>query len=226
MLELTEASLSRNTLILAEEGSGKTNLSAKIRQFVINSDVPTLYMDFSNPDSSEVESRFKDENFNYLQFEESSEFDETLAQTVKARKHIYLAVDPEYFSNMKEVKSKISIMLSSADLLENYYYFFHEIAQLNAFYTKFEDFLRYIFDLISTKKYGLTFLTQPHEIFEDSHLKLLFTYLYLGRCSNANYYNTAKLKNLKRNVFFYQYRQDHRSLLFNDIKSGVVTINE
>ena len=226
MLELTEASLGLNTLILAEEGSGKTNLSAKIREFVIENGVPTLYMDFSNPKSAAVEPRFKNDDFNYMQFEESAAFDAMFAQTVKERKHVYLAVDPKYFSNMKEVKSKISIMLSSADLLENYYYFFHEIAQLNAFYTKFEDFLRYIFDLISTKKYGLTFLTQPHEIFEDSHLKLLFTYLYLGRCSNANYYNTAKLKNLKRNVFFYQYRQDHRSLLFNDIKSGVVTIDE
>jgi len=225
-LELTKTSLYSNTLILAEEGSGKTNLSAKIRQHVIDNNVPTLYMDFSNPLNDEVESRFRDENFNYMKFEETDAFDEMLTQAVKERKHVYLAIDPAFFSNMKEVKSKISIMLSSSELLGNYYYFFHEIAQLNAFYTKFEDFLRYIFDLISMQKYGLTFLTQPHEIFEDPKLKLLFTYLYLGRCSNANYFNTSILKNMKRNVFLHQYRQNHRSLLFNEIKNDIVTIGE
>jgi len=225
-LTLGKGALYKNTLILAEEGSGKTNLSAKIRAFVIKNDVPTLYMDFSNPSSDAVEARFKDQNFNYIRFEDGMDFDEAFTAMVRERKNIYMAVDPTYFSNQKEKKSKISKTLSSPELLENYYYFFHEIAQLNAFYTKFEDFLRYIFDLISTKKYGLTFLTQPHDIFEDAHLKLLFSYLYVGKCSNVNYYNTAVLKNLKRNVFYFQYRQNHRTLLFNDIVSDIVTIDE
>jgi len=103
--------------------------------------------------------------------------------------------------------------------------FFHEIESLNGFYTKFEDFIYYIFDLVNMKKYGFTFLAQPNEIFEDSRIKLLFTFLYLGRCSNAHYYNTSVLRSLKTNTFYYQYRMDNRSLLFNQIQSDIAIID-
>jgi hypothetical protein len=79
---------------------------------------------------------------------------------------------------------------------------------------------------LNLKKYGLTFLAQPHEIFENPQLKLLFTFLYLGKCSNLKYYNTAVLKTLSKNVFLYQYRTGHRTLLFNDIVSNMVEIDE
>jgi hypothetical protein len=225
-LKLSEDLLDKNTLILGEEGAGKTNLASKIREFVIASGIPTLYMDFSDPTVDEVEERYKDEHFFYMQFEESDAFDAAFDEAIKARKHIYLAVSPSYFSNKRDVKSRLSQTISKQELLENYYYFFHEIAQLGGFYTKFEDFLMYIFNMINMKKYGLTFLTQPHEIFENAQLKLLFTFLFLGRCSNANYYNTSELKNMKRNQFFYQRRMNHKTLLFNDIRSDVVTIDE
>lgn len=116
-------------------------------------------------------------------------------------------------------------MIQKQELLDNYYYFFHEIESLNGFYTKFEDFLYYIFDLVNIKKFGFTFLAQPNEIFENSRIKLLFTFLYLGRCSNAHYYNTSVLRSLKTNTFFYQYRLDNRSLLFNQIESDVAIID-
>ncbi|MDO9055578.1 MAG: ATP-binding protein, partial [Sulfuricurvum sp.] len=48
-LELQDRVLCENTLILAEPGSGKTHLANKIREFVIDSGIPTLYLDFSNP---------------------------------------------------------------------------------------------------------------------------------------------------------------------------------
>lgn len=223
-LKLTEHILCKNTLILGEEGSGKTNLASKIREFVIDSGIPTLYMDFSNPSPDKVESRYKDDNFNYLCFEESDAFESALMEAVAARKHIYLAVDPNFFSNKREIKSKLTMTISNQELLENYYYFFHEIAQLGGFYTRFEDFLMYIFSMIHLRKHGLTFLSQPHEIFEDAQLKLLFSFLFLGRCSNANYYNTTALRNLERNQFFYQRRLDHKTLLFNDIVGDMVTV--
>jgi hypothetical protein len=225
-LKLTEDLLCKNTLILGEEGSGKTNLASKIREYVIASDIPTLYMDFSDPTVDEIEARYKDEYFNYMRFEESDAFDAAFDEAVKAHKHIYLAVNPKYFANKRDVKSRLSQTISKQELLEDYYYFFHEIAQLGGFYTKFEDFLFYIFNMINMKKYGLTFLTQPHEIFENAQLKLLFSFLFLGRCSNANYYNTSELKNLKRNQFFYQRRMDHKTLLFNEIRGDIVTIDE
>ncbi len=225
-LELTEDILCKNTLILGEEGAGKTNLASKIREFVIANDVPTLYLDFSNPSEEEVEPRYKDAYFNYMRFEESDTFDSAFDEAVAARKHIYLAVDPAYFSNKRDEKSRLSQTISKQGLLDDYYYFFHEIAQLGGFYTEFEDFLLYIFNMINLKKYGLTFLSQPHEIFEDAELKLLFSYLFIGHCSNANYFNTSALKNLKRNEFVFQQRLDQKSLLFNDIKSDIVTIFE
>lgn len=225
-VELTPAILTKNTLIMGEEGSGKTNLASKIRTYVIDNDIPTLYMDFSNPESEEVESRYKDENFNYLRFEESDAFDAAFDALIAERKHIYLAVDPGYFSNSREVRSRLTESISKRTLLDSYYYFFHEIAQLNGFYTKFEDFLQYLFGMIHMKKYGMTFLTQPNEIFENAQLKLLFSYLFLGRCTNANYYNTSALRNLPRNTFFFQFRKNHKTLLFNDIAGQVVTIDE
>lgn len=225
-LKLTEHILCKNTLILGEEGSGKTNLASKIREFVIANDIPTLYMDFSNPSTEQVEARYKDEHFNYMRFDESDEFAAAFDEAVKAGKHIYMAVDPVFFSNKRDQKSKLSETISKQELLENYYYFFHEIAQLGGFYTEFEDFLMYIFNMINMKKYGLTFLTQPHEIFENAQLKLLFSFLFLGRCSNANYYNTSALRSLERNQFFYQRRQEHKTLLFNDIVGDMVTVYE
>jgi len=225
-LKLTDRILCKNTLILGEEGSGKTNLASKIRDFVIANGIPTLYMDFSNPSPEEVETRYKDENFNYMRFDESDEFEAAFDEAVKARKHIYLAVDPGFFSNKRDQKSKLSRTISKQELLEHYYYFFHEIAQLGGFYTRFEDFLLYIFSMIHMKKYGLTFLTQPHEIFEDAQLKLLFSFLFLGRCSNANYFNTSALRNLERNQFLYQRRLEHKTLLFNEIVGDMVTVDE
>jgi hypothetical protein len=225
-LKLTDQVLCKNTLILGEEGSGKTNLASKIREYVIEKEIPTLYMDFSDPAVGEVEARYKDAHFHYMQFEESEAFDTAFDEAVAARKHIYLAVNPKYFSNKRDVKSRLSQTISKQPLLDNYYYFFHEIAQLGGFYTEFEDFLLYIFSMIHMKKYGLTFLSQPHEIFENAQLKLLFSYLYLGRCSNANYYNTSELKNLPRNQFYHQRRQDLKTLLFNDIISDMVLVDE
>jgi hypothetical protein len=137
-----------------------------------------------------------------------------------------MAVDPSFFASKRSVKSQLSKTIQKRELLENYYYFFQEIESLNGFYTKFEDFIYYIFDLINMKKYGFTFLTLPNEIFEDSRIKLLFTFLYLGRCSNANYYNTAVLRSLKTNTFYYQHRVDNRSLLFNRIEADIAIIDE
>ncbi len=225
-LTIDEDTLRKNTLILAEEGSGKTNLANKIRQLAISCDTPTLYMDFSNPTKDSVEQRYKDDNFNYLQFDEADAFKSEFAKAVDAKKHIYLAVDPKFFTNKRDKKSALSQTISKPELLENYYYFFHEIAQLNAFYTRFEDFLLYLFGLIHMQKFGMTFLTQPHEIFENAQLKLLFSNLFVGRCSNADYFNTAVLNKLERNKFYYQHRLNHCSLLFNPIKSDIVTIYE
>lgn len=225
-LELNERTLYKNTLILAEEGSGKTHLANVIREFVIDSGVPTLYLDFSNPDVDAVEERFKSSGrFFYMQFEENEAFNAELQEAIDRKENIYMAVDPSFFTNKRDVKSEISKMLQKRGLLDNYYYIFHEIAQLDAFYTKFEDFLLYTLNLINLQKYGLTFLTQPHETFEDPQLKLLFTFLYLGKCSNANYYNTSMLKNLKPNSFHFQFRTDYRSLMFNPVKSDIVFID-
>ena len=224
-LQLEERSLVTNTLILAEEGSGKTHLANKIRRFVMSNDVPTLYLDFSDPEVADVEARFKDEHFFYMRFEESDAFDAALKEAIDQRKDIYMAVNPNYFSYKRDVKSRLSKMLQTRELLDNYYYFFHEISRLNAFYTKFEDFLLYTLNLIHLKKFGLTFLSQPHEIFEDPQIKLLFTFLFIGKCSNANYFNTAVLKNFKPNTFYYQYRSDHKTLLFNAVKGDIVYID-
>lgn len=225
-LELRERTLYQNTLILGEEGSGKTHLANKIRRYVMENCIPTLYIDFSDPSIEKIEEKFKDsDTFFYLRFEESDEFEAVLDKAIEERRNIYMAANPSYFSNKRNVKSKLSRMIQKHELLDNYYYFFHEIESLNGFYTKFEDFLYYIFDLVNIKKFGFTFLAQPNEIFEDSRIKLLFTFLYLGRCSNAHYYNTSVLRSLKTNTFFYQYRTDNRSLLFNQIQSDVAIID-
>lgn len=225
-LELKDRSLYQNTLILGEEGSGKTHLANKIRHFVMACGVPTLYLDFSDPLVDQIEEKFKsDEAFFYLRFDESEEFDNALNKAIDERKNIYMAVNPSYFASKRSVKSKLSQMIQKQELLDNYYYFFHEIANLDGFYTKFEDFLYYIFDLVNLKKFGFTFLTQPHEIFEDPRIKLLFTFLYLGRCSNAHYYNTSVLRSLKTNTFYFQFRTDNRSLLFNQIQSDIAIID-
>ena len=225
-LKLEERSLYYNTLIIAEEGAGKTNLACKIRNYAIDSGVPTLYLDFSNSEEADVEQRYKDEHFNYIRFDESDKFLEELNKLIAEKKHIYMAVDANFFSFKRSVKSKLTQTLQIPELLENYYYFFHDIKNLNGFYTKFEDFLLYMLNFLNLKKYGLTFLAQPHEIFENPQLKLLFTFLYLGKCSNLNYFNTAQLKTLVKNKFLHQYRTSHSTLLFNDIISNTVEIDE
>lgn len=225
-LELKQRTLFQNTLILGEEGSGKTHLANKIRHYVMANGVPTLYLDFSDPSIEKIEEKFKDsDTFFYLRFEESDEFEASLDKAIAERRNIYMAANPSYFATKRNIKSRLSKMIQKQELLDNYYYFFHEIESLNGFYTKFEDFLYYIFDLVNIKKFGFTFLAQPNEIFEDSRIKLLFTFLYLGRCSNAHYYNTSVLRSLKTNTFFYQYRLDNRSLLFNQIESDVAIID-
>jgi hypothetical protein len=225
-LELKERTLYQNTLILGEEGSGKTHLANKIRHYVMENNIPTLYIDFSNPSIEKIEEKFKDsDTFFYLRFEETDEFEASLDKAIEERRNIYMAANPSYFTNKRNVKSRLSRMIQKHELLDNYYYFFHEIESLNGFYTKFEDFLYYIFDLVNIKKFGFTFLAQPNEIFEDSRIKLLFTFLYLGRCSNAHYYNTSVLRSLKTNTFYYQYRMDNRSLLFNQIQSDIAIID-
>jgi len=225
-LKLEERMLFHNTLILGEQGSGKTNLACKIRNYVIDSNVPTFYMDFADSNEDDVELRYKDEHFNYIRFDESESFDEAFHQLVTEKKHIYMAVNPEFFAKKRDEKSKLSQIIAKQELLDNYYYFFHDIENLNGFYTKFEDFLLYMLSFANLQKYGFTFLAQPHSTFENPHLKLLFSFLFLSKCSNANYYNTAILKTLKKNKFYYQYRTDYPTLLFNEIISSIVEIDE
>lgn len=225
-LKLEKRLLHHNMLILGEQGSGKTNLACRVRNFIIDNDVPTLYMDFNNSHEEDVELRYKDEHFNYIRFDESEEFDEAFSALVDAKKHIYMAVDPNFFSKKRDVRSKLSEIISQQFLLDNYYYFFHDIENLNGFYTQFEDFLLYMLSFVNLQKYGFTFLAQPHETFENPHLKLLFSFLFVGKCSNANYYNTSILKTLKKNKFYYQCRTAHPTLLFNDIQSSMVKIDE
>lgn len=226
-LELHDRVLRENTLILAEPDSGKTHLANKIREFVIANAIPTLYLDFSNPEIDQIEERFKNgAEFFYMRFDESDAFNTSLDTAIAERKNIYMAVNPSFFASKRDVKSKLSQMMQKRELLENYYYFMQEIASLEGFYTKFEDFIFYIFDLVNLKKFGLTFLTQPHEIFENPRIKLLFSFLYIGRCSNAYYYNTTVLRNMKPHTFLYQHRVDNRSLLFNSIQSDIVYIDD
>ncbi|MCW8896027.1 ATP-binding protein [Sulfurimonas sp.] len=224
--KLKERTLYYNTLILAEEGAGKTNLACKIRNFVIDNGVPTLYMDFANSHEDEIELRYKDEHFNYIRFEESEEFDAAFGKLIKEKKHIYLAVDPNYFSNKRDAKSKLTQTIWQQELLDNYYHFFHDIENLNGFYSKFEDFLLYMLGFANQQKYGFTFLAQPHSTFENQQVKLLFSFLYLGKCSNLNYYNTGRLKSLQKNRFFHQYRTAYKTVVFSDIKSNFVDIDE
>ncbi|WP_295002114.1 hypothetical protein [Sulfurimonas sp.] len=47
-LTLEDRILTHNTLIIAEVGSGKTNLACRIRNFAVDSDVATIYLDFNN----------------------------------------------------------------------------------------------------------------------------------------------------------------------------------
>jgi len=225
-LKLEKRLLKHNMLILGEQGSGKTNLACKIRNYVIDNDVPTLYMDFNNSHEDDVELRYKDEHFNYIRFAESEEFNAQLQALIAEKKHIYMAVDPNFFGNKRDVRSKLSQTISQQSLLDNYYYFFHDIENLNGFYTQFEDFLLYMLSFVNLQKYGFTFLAQPHSTFENPHLKLLFSFLFVGKCSNANYYNTSILKTLKKNKFYYQCRTAHPTLLFNDIASNMVQIDE
>jgi len=225
-LKLEKRLLRHNTLILGEQGSGKTNLACKIRNYVIDSNVPSLYLDFNNSNEDDVELRYKDEHFNYIRFTESEEFDVELQTLIAEKKHIYMAVDPHFFASKRDVRSKLSQTISQQSLLDNYYYFFHDIENLNGFYTQFEDFLLYMLSFVNLQKYGFTFLAQPHSTFENPHLKLLFSFLFVGKCSNANYYNTSILKTLKKNKFYYQCRTAHPTLLFNDIASNMVKIDE
>jgi len=225
-LELKENMLNYNTLILGEQGSGKTNLACRIKNYIVDMGIPTLYMDFADSSEDEIELRYKDDNFNYIRFDEGEEFKGEFHKLIKARKHIYMAVSPKFFSNQKDNKSQLSKTISDPELLNNYYYFFHDIENLNGFYTKFEDFLLYMLSFTNLQKYGFTFLAQPHSIFENPHLKLIFSYLFIGKCSNANYFNTSILKTLKKNKFYYQYRTDTPTILFNEIESHMVKIDE
>jgi hypothetical protein len=225
-LKLQERMLHHNTLILGEQGSGKTNLACKIRNYAIDSGVPTFYMDFANANEEDVELRYKDEYFNYIRFDETEAFTLEFDKLIKEKKHIYMAVNPDFFTKKRDERSKLSKIIAQQALLDNYYYFFHDIENLNGFYTRFEDFLLYMLSFANLQKYGLTFLAQPHQTFENPHLKLLFSFLFLGKCSNANYYNTARLKTLKKNKFYYQYRTDYPTLLFNEIIGSTVEIDE
>jgi len=226
-LELQDRVLRENTLILAGPGSGKTHLANKIREFVIAAGIPTLYLDFSNPTPDEVEEKFKKgSDFHYMCFEESEAFNTALDEAIAQRQNIYMAVSPSLFASKREIKSNLSKMMQKRELLENYYYIMQEIASLEGFYTKFEDFMFYIFDLVNLKKFGLTFLAQPHEMFENPRIKLLFSFLFIGRCSNAYYSNTPVLRSMEPNTFLYQHRVDNRSLLFNNIQSDIVFIDD
>lgn len=225
-LELEERILYFNTLILAEEGAGKTNLACRIRNYVIDNEIATLYIDFANSTVEQIEDRYKDQHFNYIQFRETAEFEAEFDKLVADKKHIYMAVDPSFFATKKDVKSKLTQTLQHKGLLENYYYFFHDIDSLEGFYAKFEDFLLYMLSFLNLKKYGLTFLSQPNKIFENPQVKLLFTFLYVGKCSNLDYFNTSVLKVLPKNKFLYQCRMAHATLLFNDIKTSMVLIDE
>ncbi|MDD5051639.1 MAG: ATP-binding protein [Sulfuricurvum sp.] len=226
-LELQDRVLTENTLILAEPNSGKTHLANKIREFVMESGIPTLYLDFSDPELDQIEERFKHgSDFHYMRFDESDEFNSVLDTAIAERKNIYMAVNPSFFASKRDIKSKLSQMMQKRELLNNYYYFMQDIANVEGFYTKFEDFIFYTFDLVNLKKFGLTFLTQPHEIFENPRIKLIFSFLYIGRCSNAYYYNTTVLRNMKPHTFLYQHRVDNRSLLFNNIQSDIVYIDD
>ena len=225
-LELHDRMLRENTLILAEPGSGKTHLANKIREFIIASGMPTLYLDFSDPEVDQIEERFKHgSDFHYMRFDESDAFNEALDQAIAERQNIYMAVNPSYFASKREIKSKLSQMIQKRELMDNYYYFMQDISNVEGFHKKFEDFIFYIFDLVNLKKCGLTFLSQPLEIFENPRIKLIFSFLFVGRCSNAYYYNTTVLRNMKPNTFLYQYRVDNRSLLFNNIQSDIVMID-
>lgn len=225
-LELHDRMLRENTLILAEPGSGKTHLANKIREFVIAAGIPTLYLDFSDPDVDHIEERFKHgSEFHYMRFDESDEFDAAVDAAIAERRNIYMAVNPSYFASKRDIKSKLSKMMQKRELLDNYYYFMQDIANIEGFHAKFEDFIFYTFDLVNLKKFGLTFLAQPNEIFENPRIKLLFSFLFIGRCSNAYYYNTTVLRNMKPHTFLYQYRVDNRSLLFNNIQSDIVHID-
>jgi len=226
-LELKERNLYYNTLILGEHGAGKTNLACRIRDFVIDSDVPTFYVDFSDSNEEDIEMRYKDKYFNYIRYEETEEFDEELDKLIKERKHIYMSASPTYFDTSKRhVKSRLTKTIQKQELLNNYYYFLHDIENLRGFYVEFGDFLLYMLSFSKLAKYGLTFLAQPHKTFESAHIKLIFTYLFIGKCSSLDYYNTASLKNLVKNRFLYQYRAEYPTMLFNEIKTHSVDINE
>ncbi len=225
-LKLNERTLTENTLILGETGAGKTHLANKIRKYVIDSGVPTIYFDFLNPDLDKVEDRFKEGgHFHFMQFDESEAFEKELDEAIQARKDIYMAVDPKYFSRKKEITSQLSKIIQKEALLQNYYYFMQIIADTEGFFMQFEDFFFYILDIINRKKFGLTFVSQPDEIFENTKIKLLFSFLYLGRCSNAYYYNTIVLRSLEPHHFLYQERQNYKTLLFSPIHTDIVCID-
>ncbi len=225
-LKLDERTLKENTLILGETGAGKTHLANKIRKYVIDCDVPTIYFDFLNPDPDRVEERFKEgAHFHYMRFDESEAFEKAVDEAIEARLDIYMAVDPRYFSGKREVTSQLSKIIQKKGFLENYYYFMQIIAKTEGFFLHFEDFFLYILDIIYSKKYGLTFVSQPDEIFENTRIKLLFSFLYLGRCTGVSYYNTAILKNIAPHNFLHQERLNYKTLLFSPIKTDLVCID-
>ncbi len=215
------------TVIQAELGVYGVNEKHKYLEYQtkgIGTDLSLRYGAFLEQLEFVVDLQYQ--NDNYIRFDESDAFQERFNELVAQKKHIYMATDPNYFSNKRDITSRLTQTLQNQGLLDNYYYFFHDIENLNGFYTKFEDFLLYMLNFLNLKKYGLTFLAQPHSTFESPQIKLLFTFLYLGRCSNLDYFNTSNLKKLPKNRFFYQYRTNYQTLLFNDIKSNIVQIDE
>lgn len=220
--ELTDMFLTTNTLIIAEKDAGKTHLGSKIKEYVISRNVPVIHFDFENLDESDLESFYQNEN--YIRFEESEAFEARLNEMIEQKKNIYMSVNPNYFSGLSTIKSKLSETIEKKELLDNYYYFFKNLAYLSNFYDQHADFLFEFFKLLEVKKYGLTFLTQPHDIFIDKRIKTKFNQLFVGKNTQSRFFNTYMLSHLDKHEFCYQYRKDHKTFFFDAIRNEMVYI--